>query len=313
MTRKKSTNGSTKEKITISIDNIVLDNIDKEIKVHKTYPNRSVAIESLVRSALPRMEKAVLLLTGHDLLFKDEQLDLCVVEVENLVRGGVHEVDIFFNSHSAEFVWTQLAPKLQQLQERVGRRALSFELVPDESTRGDAAVLVGEHRDTPLCLVHGTMIRGKSLEEKLDVDKVFQFHRANKCGLTLVLGDVRQRDPSVVGIARTEEEEQPSFGTVRMEGSAVVEIIPPNDPRPSTSFADLGFYIIEPTILEYIHDYSQKYNSDESIISFTHPRAEGEKSIIGRLLAEGHRVSGYVYAGKWYHLRRFATGADKKS
>ena len=258
-----------KDRVTLTIDNSILTEIDKRIDGYKI-KNRSHAVELLLMQALGSHGiKTALILAGgkgtrlqpitheipkpliplHDKPLIEHLFDL-------LKKYGVRNV-IMSIGHMGD--------KMKQALGNGRKYGLSITYIEESEPLGTA----GPIKRAAEYLTETFIACNADELKEIDLADMYLFHRDSKALATVALTTVE--DPSAYGVAR-------------VQGNKVLEFVekPQRDAAPS-NLINAGLYVMEPGIIKYIPD------------GF----AMLEKDVFPKLAAEG-KLYGYPFAGQWF-------------
>jgi len=254
-----------KEKISITLDNSLLQRIDNLID-GINIRNRSQAIEFLIRKALSKKDvKDAIILAGGELkklkygntykpLVKVNGKIVILNTIQKLKEAGVKRIII------------AAGPITDKIFEIVGdgsEYGVSVIYLKDDGI-GTAGVIKKAERylDSPFFVIFGDEYFDFNLKKMVD------FHQANKGLVTMAI--------SVTSINRSQD-------VVKIVGNKVVEFKYPAL-KEKTYHVNTGIYIMEPEILSQLPS-----------------KGSLEKLVLPKLAKAG-KLLGFVFSGEWKHI-----------
>ncbi len=272
-----------KERITITLDKNLLEQIDKRVD-GTDIKNRSQEIETMLSDALGTNmpSKAVLLVGGRGTRLKPltDKTPKGLIKVQGkaitehlfdlLKKYGIREV-ILSTGHLKE-----------KFREHFGdgsKVGMSISYVEEDEPLGTAGPLKLAKKQ-----LMGSFIVSNGDELKdINIARMFRLHKRKGALATLALTSVE--DPSAYGVAR-------------LDGSRIVEFVekPKKEESPS-NFINAGFYILESEVIDMIP-------GGFSML---------EKDVFPKLAKMG-KLRGFPFAGQWFDVgthERYAL-AEKK-
>lgn len=260
-----------KERITITLDDRLLEQIDKRIDgTH--IKNRSQEIEFLLAEALGSNipSKAILLVGGKGTRLQPitntipkALLEVCertVTEhlLDLLKKYGIRDV-ILSVGHLKE--------KIKSHFRDGSSHGMSIEYVEESEPLGTAGplLLAKPHlKESFICS------NGDELKD-INIPRMFRLHR---------------RKGALATIALTTVEDPSHYGVAKLEGSRIVEFVekPKRENAPS-NLINAGFYILEPEVIDMI-------KPGFSML---------EKDVFPKL-AEMGRLRGFPFSGQWFDI-----------
>ena len=257
-----------KERVTLTLDSNVLQEIDDKIDGHKI-KNRSHAIElALMQSLGSNVPSKALILAGgigtrlQPITFEVPK-PLLTVHDRTLLE---HLFDLF-KKFGIKNVILSIGYKGDKIKEAIGngkKYGVNVTYVEESKAMGTAGPI-----KLASSLLDETFIVSNADELKeLDLMDMHRFHKEKKATATIALASVE--DPSAYGVAK-------------LQGNKILEFIekPKKEAAPS-NLINSGLYILEPEVIESI------------------PKgfAMLEKDVFPKLAKEG-KLYGYPFSGQW--------------
>lgn len=265
-----------KERVTFTIENGILAQVDKTIDGYKI-KNRSHAVELLLLKALgdKKIRKALILAGG-----KGERLKPITDEIPKPmlpVQGKPilqHVIDLL-KKYGVSEVYLSIGYKGEKIKEYFGdgnRFGLKITYIEEKQPMGTAGPL---RLARPYLTETFIMCNADELKE-IDLTDMYLFHKENNALATIALTTVP--DPSAYGVAR-------------LQGNRIAEFIEkPKDPP--SNLINAGLYILEPEVIEMVPE-------GQSML---------EHAIFPKIAKLG-RLYGYSFTGQWIDtgtLERYA-------
>jgi NDP-sugar pyrophosphorylase family protein len=257
-----------KERVTLTIENDILEKIDKKID-GSTVKNRSHAVELLLLKALSsnRLRKGVIL-AGGEYAARDGKI-ISILELVNgksllewniklLKRYGVKELLI-------------IIPKgCDDIRARYTTESMEMNIsyYEEEYPLGTA----GSLKAMKDFITETTVVCYADDLKKVDLDDMYVFHKNNNKICTIALTTVDDPSP---------------FGVALMNGSKIVTFVekPHKESAPS-KLINSGIYIVEPEILKGIPEGFSMTEQD------VFPK-----------LAKTDNLIGYIFSGQWLKIK----------
>ena len=257
-----------KERVTLTIDNDILENIDSRVDGTQI-KNRSHAVELLLMKALSsnRLRKGVILAGGEKKNTSSETITIMArVQDKNLIewnvkllkRNGVKEVLICIPKDNIE---------IREYFGNGDKLGVPITYLEEEYPLGTA----GSIKAAAEFVTETTVVCYPDDLKKVDLDDMYEFHKINNKACTIALTTVE--DPS-------------RFGVALMNGSKILTFVekPSKESAPS-KLINSGVYIIQPSILKFIPEGFSSVETD------VFPK-----------LARDEELVGYVFSGQWMHI-----------
>jgi len=263
-----------KERITITIDQQLLSEIDAQID-GTIIKNRSHAIELNISKCIQKKGiRQAVILAGGDLTVEQEGKDLppFLININNrtiiehnilmLRRQGIKEFIITVGKYKDELV------KLFGEGDKLG---INIIYVEEKESLGTAGSLRNVSK-----YISGTFIVCNSDELKdIDIKDMFEFHRKQAC-------------PATIAITTTPTPNE--YGVVVLNGNNVYSFIEKPQGSSPTNLINAGLYIFEPEVIKMTPDGYGRLELD------VFPK-----------LAASEDLSGYIFYGKWQDVRNQET------
>lgn len=260
-----------KERITISIETRLLEQIDKRID-GAIVKNRSQEIDKLLADALGMNipSKAVILVGGKGTRLRP----LTDNTPKGLLRVGdktiVEHLFDLFKKYGIRDVILSIGHLKEQFKEYFGdgsRFGMNITYVEEDKPLGTAGPL---RRARDLLTDSFIVTNGDELKD-ISIDRMFRLHKRKDALGTIALTSVH--DPTQYGVAK-------------LEGSRIVDFVekPKKEDAPS-NLINAGFYILEPEVLDLIPEGFSMLERD------VFPK-----------LARMHRLRGFPFSGQWFDM-----------
>src|SRR3989344_4879258 len=260
-----------KERITITLDGNLIEQIDKRID-GINIKNRSSEIENVLSEALGTNmpKKAVLLVGGKGTRLKPltDKTPKALLPI-NGRPVTEHILDLLKKYGIRDIVLCvgHLKDKIKSHFEDGSRFGVNISYIEEDEPLGTAGPLkLGkEHLKESFIVSNGDELKN------INIARMFRLHKRKDALATLALTTVD--DPTQYGVAR-------------LDGSRIVEFMekPKKDEAPS-NLINAGFYILEPEVLDMIP-------GGFSML---------EKDVFPKL-AKMNRLRGFPFAGQWFDI-----------
>ncbi|MBI5390168.1 NTP transferase domain-containing protein [Candidatus Woesearchaeota archaeon] len=260
-----------KERITLTLDKDLLNNIDKSVDGHQI-KNRSHAIELLLMRSLDvnRPKTAFILAGGRGTRLKpltDEiPKPLIPVHDKPLLQ---HALDLF-RKHGITEIIIALGFKGEKIKEYFGngkKFGMTITYVEESKPLGTAGPLL---LAKDLLTSTFVMCNADELKE-IDLIDMYHHHKETKGMATIALTTVE--DPSMYGVAK-------------LQGTKIMEFIekPSKESAPSP-FINAGLYMLEPEVLNMVPEGFAMMETD----------------VFPKIAKEG-KLFGYPFSGQWFDV-----------
>ena len=260
-----------KERITITLDRNLIEQIDKRID-GINIKNRSSEIENLLSEALGTNipKKAVLLVGGKGTRLKPltDKTPKALLPI-NGKPVTEHILDLLKKYGIRDIVLCvgHLKDKIKSHFEDGSRFGVNITYIEEDEPLGTAGPLrlAKEHLKESFIVSNGDELKN------INIPRMFRLHKRKDALATLALTTVD--DPTQYGVAR-------------LDGSRIVEFVekPKKDETPS-NLINAGFYILEPEVLGMIPNGFSML----------------EKDVFPKL-AKMNRLRGFPFAGQWFDI-----------
>ena len=260
-----------KERITITLDGNLIEQIDKRID-GINIKNRSSEIENLLSEALGTHipTKAVLLVGGKGTRLKPltDKTPKALLPI-NGKPVTEHILDLLkkYGIRDVILCVGHLKDKIKSHFEDGSRFGVNITYIEEDEPLGTAGPLrlAKEHLKESCIVSNGDELKN------INIPRMFRLHKRKDALATLALTTVD--DPTQYGVAR-------------LDGSRIVEFMekPKKDEAPS-NLINAGFYILEPEVLDMIP------------VGFSML----EKDVFPKL-AKMNRLRGFPFAGQWFDI-----------
>lgn len=258
-----------KERITITLDSNLINQIDKRID-GMDIKNRSQEIELLLAEALGTNipSKAVLLVGGRGTRLKPltDKIPKALLKVQGktiiehlfdlLKKYGIRDVILSTG---------YLKEKIREYFEDGGKEGINIAYVEENEPLGTAGPLklAQKYLRSSFIVSNGDELKN------INIPRMFRLHKRKNALATIALTTVD--DPSQYGVAR-------------LDGSRIVEFVE-KPTNPPSNLINAGFYIFEPEVIDMIpNSYSML-----------------EKDIFPKIAKLG-RLRGFPFAGQWFDI-----------
>ena len=270
-----------KERVTITLDKQLIDNIDKRID-GINIKNRSQEIEFLLAEALGSNipSKAVLLVGGRGTRLKPltDRTPKALLKVQD--KTILEHLFDSLKKYGIRDVILCVGYLKEQIKEHFGDGSsvgMNISYVEEDDALGTAGPLklAKKHLTSSFIVSNGDELKN------INIPRMFRLHKRKNALGTIALTTVD--DPSHYGVAR-------------LDGSRIIDFVE-KPPNPPSNLISAGFYILEPEIIDMIPDGFSML----------------EKDIFPKLAHLG-RLRGFPFAGQWFdigNIERYKT-AEKK-
>jgi len=260
-----------KERITITLDQKLLSQIDKRID-GLDIKNRSQEIELLLWDALGMNipSKAVILVGGKGTRLKPltDRTPKGLIPIQGKAISE-HLLDLF-KKYGVTDVILSVGHLKEEMKRHFGdgrKLGMNISYVEEDEPLGTAGPL-------RLCkkqLKESFIVSNGDELKDINIARMFRLHKRKDALATIALTSVE--DPSAYGVAR-------------LDGSRIVEFVekPRKEDAPS-NLINAGFYILEPEVLDMIPQGFSML----------------EKDVFPNLAKEG-KLRGFPFAGQWFDM-----------
>jgi len=258
-----------RERVTFTIDNGVLELVDKTIDGFKI-KNRSHAVELLLKKALKaNIPKKVVILAGG----KGTRLRPLTYEVPKAllpIHGKTLTEHLFdlFKKYEIKDILISVGYLKEKIMEYIAdgvRFGVDVGYIEEDKPLGTAGpVKLARHKLNDTFIV----TNGDELKD-IDLEEMYKLHKENNALVTIALTTVD--DPSEYGVAR-------------LAGSKILEFVEkPKKGKSPSNLINSGLYIVEPEVINMIPD----------------GKAMFEKDVFPKLAEKG-KLFGYPFSGQWF-------------
>ena len=258
-----------RERVTFTIDNGVLELVDKTIDGFKI-KNRSHAVELLLKKALKaNIPKKVVILAGG----KGTRLRPLTYEVPKAllpIHGKTLTEHLFdlFKKYEIKDMLISVGYLKEKIMEYVAdgvRFGVDVGYIEEDKPLGTAGpVKLARHKLNDTFIV----TNGDELKD-IDLEEMYKLHKENNALVTIALTTVG--DPSEYGVAR-------------LAGSKILEFVEkPKKGKAPSNLINSGLYIVEPEVIDMIPDGKSMF----------------EKDVFPKLAEKG-KLFGYPFSGQWF-------------
>ena len=258
-----------RERVTFTIDNGVLELVDKTIDGFKI-KNRSHAVELLLKKALKaNIPKKVVILAGG----KGTRLRPLTYEVPKAllpIHGKTLTEHLFdlFKKYEIKDILISVGYLKEKIMEYIAdgvRFGVDVGYIEEDKPLGTAGpVKLARHKLNDTFIV----TNGDELKD-IDLEEMYKLHKENNALVTIALTTVD--DPSEYGVAR-------------LAGSKILEFVEkPKKGKSPSNLINSGLYIVEPEVIDMIPDGKSMF----------------EKDVFPKLAEKG-KLFGYPFSGQWF-------------
>ncbi|MFP4195585.1 MAG: sugar phosphate nucleotidyltransferase [Candidatus Woesearchaeota archaeon] len=259
-----------KERITITIDQELLDALDNQID-GVMVKNRSHAIELNLSKTLKRQHIAqAIILAGGKHVVEQEGKELPTFMIE--INGRTileHNILMLKRQGIKEFI-IAVGYKKEMVKDRLGDGShfgVSLRYIEEEHPLGTSGVI---RKAAPLINSTFLVCNGDELKE-INIKEMFEFHKKQGTSATI----------AVTTASSTRE-----YGEVVLNGNRVYSFVEKPKSSTPTNLINAGLYIFDP---EVITEAPEGYGRLESDVF---PK-----------LADDNNLAGYIFYGKWMDVR----------
>lgn len=262
-------------RVTITLKEDLLKNIDKLVD-GTNIKNRSHAFEFLLGKNFlcQRLNKAVILAGGEGVLLDGSDKKISRILVPYQGKMFIEHVFEWLAKYGIRDIIMSAGDLSSDIKEKIGdgaRFGVQVSYLPKDVGTASVLKYLTSIIDETFLMMNGDVLSGA------DLGDMYSFHK--KAGGVCTIGMTSTKDPS-------------SFGTIKMNGSQIIDFVEKPEKGTEESYLiNAGVYIMEPEI------YRMASTSFTSL----------EKNFFPFLAKEG-KLFGYYLQEKWIHL-----GSDRKS
>src|SRR3989344_1476610 len=272
-----------KERITITLEKDVIEQVDKRINGDEI-KNRSQEIENILKKALgtEMPKKAVILAGGQGTRLRPltNNIPKALIDIHGKTITE-HILDLFKKYGIRDIILSvgYMKGKIKDYFGDGSRFGVNITYIEEDKPLGTAGPLrLAKHMLNESFIVSN----GDELK-KINIPRMYRLHKRKNALITIALTTVN--DPSMYGVAR-------------LDGSRIIEFVekPKKEEAPS-NLINAGFYIIEPEVIDMIH---------KGFVMF-------EKDVFPKLAKQG-KVRGFPFSGQWFdtgNFERYETAKKK--
>ena len=272
---------SIKERITITLDRNLIEQIDKRID-GMGIKNRSQEIEFLLAEALGTNipSKAVLLVGGRGTRLRPltDKMPKALLKIkEKTIIEHLFDLLKKYGIRDVILSTGYLKEKISRYFEDGSKIGMNISYVEEEKPLGTAGPL----RLAKKYLKDSFIVSNGDELKNINIPRMFRLHK---------------RKNALATIALTTVDEPSHYGVARLDGSRIVEFIE-KPTNPPSNLINAGFYILEPEVIDMIPEGFSML----------------EKDVFPKLAKIG-RLRGFPFAGQWFdigNLERYRI-AEKK-
>ena len=258
-----------KERITITLDGNLIEQIDKRID-GINIKNRSSEIENLLSEALGTHipTKAVLLVGGKGTRLKPltDKTPKALLPI-NGKPVTEHILDLLkkYGIRDVILCVGHLKDKIKSHFEDGSRFGVNITYIEEDEPLGTAGPLrlAKEHLKESFIVSNGDELKN------INIPRMFRLHK---------------RKDALATIALTTVEDPSHYGVARLDGSRIIEFVE-KPSHPPSNLINAGFYILEPEVIDMIPDGFSML----------------EKDVFPKLAKLG-RLRGFPFAGQWFDI-----------
>ncbi|MGE0793514.1 MAG: sugar phosphate nucleotidyltransferase [Candidatus Woesearchaeota archaeon] len=258
-----------KERITITLDNDLLNQIDGLVD-ERTIKNRSHAIELLINKGLNKksITKAILLAGGSEKIgLGKSKIPTCcgMINERTLLE---HIIYSFKKYNINEFIVIARKSSIEIIKETLKNSRVADEIIYLEEKEpmgtSGALNLASEYITGPVVVCNTNSLF------QIDLTEMFNFHKNTY---------------SLATIALTTTSNTKNFGVVELNGSKIFSFEEKPSKKKSSNLINAGCYIVEPEVIDLIPEGYSKFEID------LFPK-----------LARQEQLAGFVFYGKWIRI-----------
>jgi NDP-sugar pyrophosphorylase family protein len=257
-----------KERITITLDSELINQIDKRIDGN-IIKNRSQQIELLLTKALGtyRPEKAVILVGGKGKEPIKTKIPNCMLEIQGrTVLEHIFDLLKKYGIRDVILCVGRMKDKVKGYYEDGSKFGVNITYVEEDKPLGTAGCL----RTLRSQLKDSFIVANSDELKNINLPRMFRLHKRKDALATIALTTVR--DPS-------------QYGVTRLSGSRILQYIEKPADEEASNLINAGFYILEPDVIGMIPE----------------GYATLEKDIFPKLAQQG-RLRGFPFAGQWFDI-----------
>lgn len=260
-----------KERITLTLDKNLLQEIDRKIDGHHI-KNRSHAVELFLMKALgtTHPKKAFILAGGKGTRLKPITHEIPKPLVPLHDKPILQHCIDLMKRHGITEIILAIGFKGDKIKEYFGngkKFGVNITYVEEKEPLGTAGPL----RLAKELLTETFVMCNADELKNIDLDDMYLFHK-EKGGLGT--------------IALTTVEDPYNYGVAKLEGNRIIEFIEkPQKGKEPSKLINSGLYILEPKVIEYVPN-------GFSMI---------EKDVFPKIAKEG-RLFGYPFSGQWFDI-----------
>ena len=260
-----------KERITITLDKNLINQIDKRID-GVDIKNRSSEIENLLSEALGTNipSKAVLLVGGKGTRLSPltDKTPKALLEVhKKVVTEHIFDLIKKYGIRDVILCVGHLKEKIREYFGDGSRFGVNITYVEENEPLGTAGPLklARKYLEDSFIVSNGDELKN------INIPRMFRLHK---------------RKDALATIALTTVEDPSHYGVARLDGSRIIEFVekPKKEDTPS-NLINAGFYILEPEVISMIPDGFSML----------------ERDVFPKLAKLG-RLRGFPFAGQWFDI-----------
>jgi len=260
-----------KERITITLDQELIEQIDKRID-GDTIKNRSQQIERILSKSLGtyKPEKAIILVGGKGTRLRPltNKTPKCMLEIQGKTVTE-HLFDLFKKYGIRDMILSvgYLKDKIKEYYGDGSKFGVNIEYIEEDTPLGTAGPL----KLAKNMLKDSFIVTNGDELKNINIPRMFRLHKRKDALATIALTTVN--DPTQYGVAK-------------VSGSRILKFIekPKLEEAPS-NLINAGFYILEPKVIDMIPDGFSML----------------EKDVFPKLADKG-LVRGFPFAGQWFDM-----------
>ena len=260
-----------KERITITLENDILTDIDKLVG-SQNLKNRSNAIAAMLKKALGKRcpRKAVILCGGKGTRLRPITHEIPKPLIPVHGRPLVEHIIDLLKKYDIQEILLSVGYKKDKIKDYFGDgKRFGVKISYIEESEDDPLGTAGPLKKARQLFNESFIVTNGDELKDINLEEMYEIHKQNKALATIALTTVP--DPSAYGVAE-------------LSGSRILRFIekPPKDKAPS-NLINSGLYILEPEALDIIPE-------GYSLL---------EKDVFPVVAYEG-KLFGYPFSGQWF-------------
>ncbi|RJQ16792.1 hypothetical protein C4573_01875 [Candidatus Woesearchaeota archaeon] len=259
-----------KERVTLTIDNDVLQRVDELIDGTEI-KNRSHAVELLLTKSLSyrKPRKALILAGGKSSRIKNKDMPSCLMTIHN--RPILEHLLDLFKKFDIKDILIAIGSNGKPIKEYFGsglQFGVRITYLEESHPLGTAGPL---NMAKPYLTEPFIMCNGDELKN-INLNDLYAFHNNNA---------------GIATIALTTTDDPSSYGVALLDGNKIITFVEkPNKENSLSNLINAGLYIMNPEVLNFVPDGFAQLEQD------VFPK-----------LAHQHKLFGYVFSGQWFDTK----------